>query len=156
MDLTGFMRASEKVEAAPLARFLDDWYGVVAEAVAPAGGRIVKCVGDGCLVAFPPERCADAVGAVSGLGDAVAALGKRHGVKVGYGANVHLAVVADGEIGPPDDRRRDLVGAGVNYAFTMGNGAGVRVSEPVYRQLPNDRRRAWRKRKPPATYTLES
>jgi hypothetical protein len=36
----------------------------------------------------------------------------------------------------------------------MGSGAGIRVSEPVYRQLPNDERTPWHKYQPPATYTF--
>jgi hypothetical protein len=48
-------------------------------------------------------------------------------------ANLHLAVVADGELGPDDDRRRDVVGNRVNHLFSMGGGPGVRISEPVYR-----------------------
>jgi hypothetical protein len=36
----------------------------------------------------------------------------------------------------------------------MGGGTGVRISEPVYRRLPDDRRGRWQKQKPPATYTF--
>jgi hypothetical protein len=34
-----------------------------------------------------------------------------------------------------------------------GLSAGIRISEPVYRQLPNDRRPGWTKNRPPATYS---
>jgi hypothetical protein len=36
----------------------------------------------------------------------------------------------------------------------MGGGAGIRISEPIYRKLPNERRGPWQKSKPPATYAL--
>jgi hypothetical protein len=61
-----------------------------------------------------------------------------------------------GEFGPPGARQYDIIGAGVIHLFRMGSGAGIRVSEPVYRQLPSDDRRPWRKHQPPATYTLAS
>jgi class 3 adenylate cyclase len=76
------------------------------------------------------------------------------GLCFGVGANVHLSTVAEGELGADGDRRYDVIGAGVNHLFRMGGGAGIRISEPVYRQLPNERRGAWRKQKPPSTYTL--
>jgi hypothetical protein len=67
------------------------------------------------------------------------------------GANVHLSVVAEGEFGP--DKRYDVMGTGVMHTFRMGSGEGIRISEPVYRKLPNDRRGSWSKHQPPATYT---
>ena len=48
----------------------------------------------------------------------------------------------------------DVIGSGVNHLFLMGGGAGLRISEPIYRQLPNEHRAPWRKQRPPATYTF--
>jgi class 3 adenylate cyclase len=116
-------------------------------------GRVVKFMGDACFAVFPEDRALSAVDAAlavtHGL-DKVCSSGLRFGV----GANVHMATVAEGELGAESDRRYDVVGAGVNHLFRMGGGAGVRITEPVYRQLPNERRGAWRKQKPPATYVL--
>jgi hypothetical protein len=47
-----------------------------------------------------------------------------------------------------------VIGSGVNHLFNMGGGSGLRISEPVYRQLANDARGVWRRNKPPATYSL--
>ena len=82
---------------------------------------------------------------------ALVSLWGKHGHRVDLGVNVHLARVAAGTFA---GGRYDLIGTGVNHAFLMGRGAGIRVSEPVYRQLPNDQRGPWRKRKPPAVYEL--
>jgi hypothetical protein len=83
---------------------------------------------------------------------AVPGVGTRHGLTIGAGANVHLATVAEGELGADGDRRYDVVGVGVNHVFTMGGGPGLRLSEPVYRRLPNAQRSGFRKHRPPATY----
>ena len=61
--------------------------------------------------------------------------------------------MAEAELGL--DGTYDVVGMGVIHAFRMGGGAGTRISEPVYRRLPSDRRTPWRKHQPPATYTWE-
>ena len=153
-DLAGYARATANVSALSVAALLDDWYAECAALVRERGGRIVKFMGDGCLAVFPEQRCLDAIEAAGELRLAANALRAKHGMKVDLGGNVHLAVVAEGDFGPADDRRYDVVGSGVNHVFLMGGGAGIRISEPVYRQLPNDRRGDWHRHRPPATYTL--
>ncbi len=83
------------------------------------------------------------------------ALGTEHGVALDVGANIHLSVVVEGELGTGASRRYDILGAGVIHVFRMGAGPGIRISEPVYRQLPNNERGPWKKQQPPATYTLQ-
>jgi len=157
-DLHGYTRAAATADDLAVATFMDEYYVLCAELVHAGGGRVVKFVGDACLAVFPPERCADAVDAVRALRARVPALAHRHHLPVAPGtSNVHLAVVAAGELGPAGDRRFDVLGAGVNHTFLLGarQGPGVHVSEPVYRALPNERRTPWRKAKPPAVYTLD-
>lgn len=153
-DLAGFARATAGLDAAATAAFLDSWYRGCASVVRARGGRVVKFMGDSCFAVFPPDACLDAVDAAIGLQGATDEVKSGHGLKLDLGANIHLAVVAEGEFGPDDDRRYDVLGNGVNHLFLMGGGSGIRISEPVYRQLPNERRSAWDKRRPPATYTL--
>ena len=153
-DLAGFARATANLDALAAAAFLDDWYRHCAAAVRNHGGRIVKYMGDGCLAIFDDDASVDAIDTATQLQSAVDDLKSKHRLKVEVGANVHLATVAEGDFGPDDDRRHDVVGSGVNHLFLMGGGAGIRISEPVYRRLPNDRRAAWKKNRPPATYTL--
>jgi hypothetical protein len=44
----------------------------------------------------------------------------------------------------------------VNQTFLLGRGSGIRISEAVYRRLPNDARSPWSKHKPPSIYYLRS
>ena len=148
VDLAGYTRAVASLEALQVAEFLDAWYRECARAIRARGGRVVKYMGDACLAVFPEEKTVDAVDA------AMALRAPAKGLDLKVGANVHLAVVAEGDLGPDDDKRYDVLGSGVNHLFLMGGAAGVRISEPVYRQLPNDRRGPWKKHKPPATYSL--
>lgn len=153
VDLAGFTRAMTELDALGVAAFLDAYYAVAASAIAGSGGRVVKLMGDGVFAVFDEEAavpavdCALAVEIEYGRTPGAA----RHGTSVG--ANIHLATVAEGEFGP--DARLNVVGAGVNHLFRMGGGSGVRISEPVYRKLPNDRRAAWNKHQPPATYRFD-
>lgn len=151
--MAGYARATANLDALAVASFLDEWYRRCAVTIRERGGRIVKYIGDGCLATFPDDKCVDAVDAAADLQRAIDDVGSTHRLKVEIGANVHLAVVAEGDFGADDDRRYDVLGSGVNHLFLMGAGAGIRISEPVYRQLPNDRRGDWKKHHPPATYT---
>ena len=156
-DLASFTRAAQGRDAIEVWAFLEDYYALCGDLIGGAGGRVVKFVGDACLAIFPPERCVEAVDAMTRLRAALPAVATRHRLPVSSGhANVHLATIAAGELGPPGLRRFDIIGEGVNHTFLMGGrlGPGVHVSEPVYRQLPNERRGAWRKQKPPSTYSL--
>ena len=82
-------------------------------------------------------------------------LGGEFGLALDVGANVHLATIVEGTFGAGSSAAFDVIGAGVLHAFRMGAGPGVRISEPVYRKLPNDQRQGWRKHQPPATYLRE-
>ena len=155
-DLAGFTRSMTELDALGVAAFLDGYYRLVADAVARRGGRVVKLIGDGVFAVFPEERTVDAVDAALAVESEHARRSEAERRGTGVGANVHLATVAEGEFGALHGQSRyDVVGAAVNHLFRMGGGAGVRVSEPVYRQLPNERRAPWHKVKPPATYRFE-
>ena len=67
-----------------------------------------------------------------------------------------MATVAVGRFGAPKCRRDDVAGMGIVHTYRMGSGAGIRISQPVYRKLASADRGGWRKYQPPATYTLES
>ena len=155
VDLAGFTRVCAHQDAMTIARFVDAWYGHCATAVRAHGGRVIKFIGDACFAVFPDERAEDAIAAATELIQSLGQLRTGHGFdKIELGANVHLAVVAAGTYGAGDDARYDVIGSGVNHLFRMGAGPGVRISEPIYRQLPNERRAPWRRSRPPATYSL--
>ena len=152
-DLAGYTRAATHEDALAIAGFLDPWYRACADVLRARGGRIVKYMGDAVLAVFPEDRALDAVEAATELRARLHA--QRGSWRVELGVNLHVAIVAAGEVGPDDDRRYDVLGSGVNHLFRMGAGAGIRISEPVYRQLPNERRGVWSKHRPPAMYTLD-
>jgi adenylate cyclase len=151
-DLAGYARAAAHEDALTIAGFLDRWYHAAAATLRAQGGRIVKFMGDAVLAVFPETSAIAAIDAAAELRVQLSAL--RGTWRVDLSVNVHLAIVADGELGPADDRRYDVLGTGVNHLFLMGGGAGIRISEPVFRQLPTERRDAWSKYRPAATYSL--
>lgn len=152
IDLARFVQSVRGMGAVEIANLVDRYYRELNDPITTAGGRIVKFLGDAVLAVFPPERAADAVAAVQSLETVVRRLSDDHRVDLQLGANLHLSTVAEGEFGA--DGRYDVMGTGVNHTFRMGAGPGIRISEPVYRKLPNDVRGGWEKHQPPATYAL--
>jgi adenylate cyclase len=155
IDMAGFTRLVMRHDAVAIATMLERYYAAMTEIVERKGGRIVKFLGDGCFAVFPADRCIDAIDAAELALQYVPGEPDAPSSALRTGANVHVAQVACGEIGPAPHRRWDVFGAGVNHLFRMGGGSGLRISEPAYRQLPNDRRSAWRKDDPPAIYHFE-
>jgi adenylate cyclase len=152
LDLAGYTRTVASLDAVSVAKFLDDWYRQCATEIRGRGGRVVKYIGDACLATFPSDGCESAVDAAAALVHSMREAPPL-GFSVEVAARIHLSIVAEGEFGPDDDRRYDVLGSGVNHLFRMGGSPGIQISEPVYRQLPNPRRGAWSKTRPPATYS---
>lgn len=155
VDLAGFTRAVAGLETEAVVALLEVFFAEAGAVVREGGGRVVKYLGDGCLAVFDGDCAPDAVSCALAIEEVVRSVADRFNVDVELGANVHRATVHEGEFGPDDDRRYDVVGWGVMHAFRMGGGPGVRVSEPVYRSIPSAQRSVWRKHQPPATYSLE-
>lgn len=148
-DLAGYARATADMEALEVAAFLDGWYRALDAIIGAHGGRVVKYMGDGCLATFPAEQCVAAVDAAI----EIRRLDHRTtaGLPVDVGVKIHLGIVAEGEVGT--DRRYDIFGSAVNHLFRMGGAGSLLISEPVYLQLPDERRGPWQHH-PPATYSL--
>jgi class 3 adenylate cyclase len=153
VDLARFTQAVAGLDLRGLASLVEAFYRTADEVISQHGGRVVKFVGDGCLAVFEPDDVLEALEAVNVLRSRVRALGAEHNLDMDLGANVHVSTVAEGDFGV--DGAYEIVGIGVIHLFRMGGGSGTRISEPVYRGLPNARRSPWRKHQPAAIYSLE-
>ena len=152
MDLAGFTRAVGDLSARGIAELLDRFYRLASGRVSQHGGRVVKFSGDNCLALFEPADAPRAVQCVVDVRDDVSALADELGLELELGGNVHLATVAVGMFGDPATASFDVAGLGVIHTYRLGAGAGIRLSEPVYRRLPSSDRSVWRRYQPPTTY----
>ena len=139
-----------------MAAFFQDFYVACEQAITKQGGEVIKFMGDACLAVFSTDHAKNAVEAVLELQATVAAMSKHLQVPVELGANLHLASAIEGEFGAGSSKRRDILGRGVNQTFLLVRGAGIRISEPVYRALPSSARSPWNKHKPPTVYHLDA
>ena len=150
-DLARFTRAVSGMNALEIAGLLDRVYEGTVPILTDAGGRIVKYLGDGYFVVASPEAASTIVAAVVACDAVVKQVASELNLDLEFGANIHLSSVAAGEF---SDGTYDVIGVGSIHAFRMGSGAGIRISEPVYRKLASAERSVWNKYQPPTTYTL--
>ena len=154
IDLAGSSKAFQSHGDIKMASLFQQYYTDCETVLTGKGGTVIKFMGDACLATFPPDQAGSAVEAVLELQSKIAVLARHHEVAIELGANVHMASAIEAEFGAGTRRTRDILGRGVNQTFLLGRGAGIRISEPVYRTLPSGRRSPWQKHKPPAVYHL--
>jgi len=156
LDLAGYARSFQAHSDEEMAAFIQDYYVACEQTIVRRGGELIKFIGDACLAVFSTDLATNAVEAAVELQAAVAEISKHHQIPSALGANLHLSSAIEGEFGVGTGKRRDIIGRGVNQTFLLGRGAGIRISEPVYRALPSSARSPWNKYKPPAVYHLDS
>lgn len=144
VDLAGYAKAFTHHDDATMASFTQAYYGVCAQVLEGAGGRIVKFVGDACLAVFPVDHAQGAVEAVRSLDGQVSALAAEQGIPVGMGANLHLGEVMEGLFGPEGHARYDVIGAAMNDTALMGRGPVLRLSRTLWEALAGEERARWR------------
>ncbi len=150
VDISSATRAMSGMTDLDVAHWLDRYYHLCDRHLGGTG-EIIKYMGDACLVLFPPDALAAAIDCLFALHGAFVA--DRLAPMTDLGVNAHIGNVVVGAFGP--QARRDVIGSAVNTTFKLGGGAGMRITERVYRRMPEAMRARWQKFKPPTTYRLD-
>jgi class 3 adenylate cyclase len=150
-DLTGYMRYADKAEPQRLLELMTGYFAVTGRILADAGGRLIKCLGDAGLAAFPAAQVDAGVLAFQAVqrdGDAWLA---RHDCGSRAIVKLHLGPVAIGPVGSPGDETLDVYGKTVNVAATLVS-TGLAMTPAVFRSLSPATRKFFKKHTPPITY----
>lgn len=134
IDLAGFARDAERTDDERLVEMLDRYYERVGQAAASGGGTLVKLIGDGALLVFPPERADDAVTALLALRDDVATMFSRDGWHSSLVVKLHAGDVVCGPFGPVDEKRFDVIGGEVNITARLPT-RSFAISAEAFRAL---------------------
>lgn len=138
-----------------VASFFQQFYALAADHIEPAGGRIVKFMGDAGLAVFPPERLEEGIFALCAFARDARARGREFGLDTYLNVNVHVGPVVAGPFGRPGATSFDVIGKTVNVAARLGR-RGVTLSPQAFRCLAPDARKRFRKIAPPVTYRFRS
>ena len=151
IDLAGFALQSTRVADDEIAEVIDDYYGMVAEHVTAAGGRVVKYMGDGALVVFDTDDADRGVDVLLELKLALDRYLGGRGWECRATIKAHVGSVIAGPYGPPGDRRFDVIGKTVNTT-AMLDASGVALSTEAFRKLSPATRKRFKKHTWPITY----
>lgn len=117
VDITNFAKQCRHKSDTETFIMLDRFYHAIADVVAPAGGRIVKGMGDGVLMTFPEAEAKDAADCLVALEERSRDLCSEFGEDCAARVHAHVGNVATGPLGP--DQHFDVVGMPVNELFMM-------------------------------------
>lgn len=93
------------------------YYALAVQAAAGVGGRFIKGMGDGVLLAFPPDRAAAAVAALRAFQERATALWRGFDERCHVQIKVGAGVVHCGLLGGPGAADLDIVGDALNALF---------------------------------------
>jgi len=154
-DLSRISEWASSEDDETVASFFQKFYELAAEHIEPAGGRIVKFIGDAGLAVFPKKSAEDVVFALCAFADQARATAGEFGLDTYLNVNVHVGPVIAGTFGPPSLGRFDVLGKTVNIAARLGR-RGVVLSPQAYRCLSAEARERFDKVTPPTTYRFRS
>lgn len=150
-DLTRFMVNASRTPDAELAELMDGWYERVGARLKPAGGRVVKFIGDATLAVFPETGADAAVEALLALRHDSQTYFASRGWDSKLVVKLHLGTVVAGPFGVAGDKRFDVIGSEVNTAARLSS-TGFAMSPEAFRKLSPPARKAFKKHTPPVTY----
>ena len=102
-----------------IAAILRRHYELVAAAVAPAAGRVVKVLGDGVLLVFPIQGAKMALDALRSLQSSGSRLWSEVDPRCHVQVKAGAGSLAAGSMGPPGDQHFDVYGKALNELFKM-------------------------------------
>ncbi|HUS90410.1 MAG TPA: adenylate/guanylate cyclase domain-containing protein [Phycisphaerae bacterium] len=150
-DLSRMGEWAGSAEDALVAGFLQEFYERSAALLAPAGGRIVKLMGDAGLVVFAPDAAEAVILALCDLTREARRLAAGYGLDTYLNVNVHVGRVLAGSFGPRGAERFDVIGKTVNIAARLGR-RGVTLSAQAFRCLGEQARHRFEKIRQPVNY----
>jgi adenylate cyclase len=150
LDFTRFDVQSQSVDDSEIAETLQTYYEQVGEAIASAGGDIVKFIGDATMVVFSEDKVDTAVRTLMEHRIAADRFMADRGWECRLHVKAHFGNAIAGEFGTKGNKRFDVFGRAVNAAARLKTN-GFTLSNEAYQKLSPELRRQF-KEHAPSTY----
>jgi class 3 adenylate cyclase len=153
-DLRGFTRIAKDLKT-PEAQFgfLDDLANVMAGVVGTTNGKILKFIGDACLVVYPGPAADAGVRNLLELKETTDSHIESQGLRSRLSVAAHYGEAMIGPFGP--ERQLDAIGEAVNRAALAERGdhrSEFVITPEAFRRLESETRKLFRKHTPPIVY----
>jgi class 3 adenylate cyclase len=116
-----------------------------------SGGRVIKYMGDGAMLCWPPQRADDALASLVALRAEVKAWAAAEGWETALIVRLHCGTVIAGDFGPAGHAQFDLLGNAVAVAARL-QAQTISVSADAFRRLSPESRQLLKKHTPPVVY----
>jgi adenylate cyclase len=159
MDIQGFAEIARSLKE-PLRMFelLNAWARLVIADVDRTGGRVIKLIGDECMIVYPDESVDAGVRALIAVKQKAEAFLGEQGFSTRIKVTVHFGEVAVGPLGAGSCMAIDILGDAVNVAASLGRGehrGRLVISPQAFRKLSAATRKSFHKYTPPVVYVAE-
>jgi adenylate cyclase len=148
-DCSRFMQQARGRPSAQLFAELNELYTLTEDAVAAAGGLVVKFMGDAALVVFPEDLADQGIMALLDLKTTVDRWLRSRPLGNSLYVDVHFGEVTLGRMGRAG--RLDVIGETVNIAAKLGS-RGFGLSQQAFRCLSPEHRKLFHRFTPPVLY----
>jgi len=148
-DCTRFRQTARGRPSAQLFADLHELYLLIEDAIEPAGGTVVKFLGDAALVVFPEDLADQGILALLDLKATVDRWLQDRPLGNSLQVNVHFGEVTLGRMGRAG--QFDVIGETVNIAATLG-AREFGLSQQAFRCLTPEHRQLFHRFTPPVLY----
>jgi class 3 adenylate cyclase len=149
VDLTRFTAETRRRPNVEIATAMDEMYRRIGAAIAAAGGRLVKFIGDASLIVFAEDGVDRGVIALLALKEELDDYFRGLGWECRAAVKIHVGTAVAGPYGLAGTF--DVLGNDVNTCATI-HSPGVALSVEAFRGLSADLRRRFKKHTPPVCY----
>ena len=145
VDLTRFSAETRRRPNIEIATAMEAMYRRIGTAIAAAGGRVVKFIGDASLIVFPEDAADRGVSALLELKEELDAHFQEIGWECRAAVKIHVGTAVAGPYGLAGTF--DVLGNDVNTCASL-HSPGVALTVEAFRALGADLRKRFKKRKP--------
>ena len=160
MDIQGFLGiAKAQHDLTKLFDLLNNWAKIIIKDVEQARGRVVKFIGDACLIVFAEEDADLGVQTLISLKAKAEAFLLDQGFKNKIKVTGHVGEAVMGPFGAGNCRSIDVFGDSVNIASTLERSdhhGRLILSPQAFRKLSSSTRKLFHKYTPPIVYVAEA
>lgn len=149
LDLTRFSAQSRRLGDLEIATAIDEMYRRIGAAVAAAGGRVVKFIGDASLIVFRDDAVDVGVSALLDLKEEVDRYLHELGWECRAAVKIHVGTAIAGPYGMSGTF--DVLGNDVNTCASL-HSPGVALTVEAFRKLGPELRQRFKKHTPPVCY----
>jgi len=141
-----------------LFELINSFAHAIIETMHNTSGRIIKFVGDTCLIIFPEDSVDEGVLTIKSIKERCDKLFIQKGIPAKLSINIHFGEVAIGQIGYGEYQSIDIFGDAVSITSKLPRGehsGKLIISPQTFRKLSPTTRKYFHKYTPPILYIAE-